>query len=243
MGKTIERMIAEAISGGAIEKAIAQRVENAVGDVVDSALRWGDSGKAMKARIDAVMVEAIERHDFNGYAVKIEDALTEIVNRTTLRDNAALLDNFKGLMAEPDKDSVTVTELFEAYRSHVADHVDTSELEICTDDDPSYEAVTARVELIDDDRRWRGALLRHAMLAFSCEEDKGLAVSVPISSFRNEDVWRIRYEGFRVSDLKGLSKFDVLLARLSRADAKLVADVSGMTDFVDPVAKPECDWR
>lgn len=244
MGKTIERMIADAVNDEAMERIVVDCVEKSVRDAIDAALGWNSaSRKAITERIDAVMAKAIERHDFKGYAVKLEDALTEIVNRTALRDNAALLENFKGLMAEPDKGSVTVTELFEAYCAHVADNVDTSELEVCTDDDPSYEAVTARVELIDDDRLRCGSLLRSAVLAFSCEEDEGMAVSVPISSFGNEGVWRIRYEGFRVSDLKRLSKFDVLLARLSRADAKLVADVSSMTDLVDPTAQPECDWR
>lgn len=41
-------------------------------------------------------------------------------------------------MTEPDKDVISLKEVFEKYKEYVSKNVDTSELEICTDDGPAY---------------------------------------------------------------------------------------------------------
>lgn len=81
------------------------------------------------------MTPAIERVNLDEYTVKLDAVLTEIINSTNLIDNKEILGNFKSLMTEPDKDTISLKEVFEKYKEYVSENVDTSELEVYTDDE------------------------------------------------------------------------------------------------------------
>lgn len=101
--------------------------------------------KVIDEKVKEVMTTAIERVNLDEYTVKLDGVLTEIINSTNLVDNKEILGNFKSLMTEPDKDTISLKEVFEKYKEYVSESVDTSELEVYTDDEPRYQNVTAEV--------------------------------------------------------------------------------------------------
>ena len=62
------------------------------------------------------MTPTIERVSLDDYVVKLDAILTEIINSTNLVDNKEILGNFKSLMTEPDKDVISLKDVFEKYK-------------------------------------------------------------------------------------------------------------------------------
>lgn len=57
------------------------------------------------------MTPVIERVNLDEYTVKLDAVLTEIINSTNLIDNKEILGNFKSLMTDPDKDTISLKEV------------------------------------------------------------------------------------------------------------------------------------
>lgn len=118
----LEQRIADAVNeklnDGTVEKLIEQYVEKAVSQSLNDIFGYSGYGKKIiQSKLDDVMVPVIKNHDFNKYTVKLDSVLTEIINRTSLKDNKDILKNFKRLMKEPNKEEIKLSEIFEEYRN------------------------------------------------------------------------------------------------------------------------------
>nr|DAY46647.1 MAG TPA: Dephospho-CoA kinase [Caudoviricetes sp.] len=157
--KELEQRISDAVNeklnDGTVEKLIEQHIEKAVSQSLDGIFGYSGSGKKMiQSKLDEIMIPVIENHDFNRYIVKLDSVLTEIINNTSLKDNKDILENFKGLMKEPNKEKINLSDVFEEYKKYVAANVDTSELEAhCEDGEPYYDNVTATMEVEHEDKQ------------------------------------------------------------------------------------------
>ncbi len=137
----------EKLNDGTVEKLVEQYIEKGISDALRDVFSYGGEGKKLiEKKLNETIIPVIERHDFNQYLTKLDAVLTEIVNSTNLSENKNILRNFKGLMKEPEVKEIQLSEVFNQYCRHVAENVDTSELEAdCEDGEPYYEFVTAEM--------------------------------------------------------------------------------------------------
>lgn len=246
-GMTFEEEIADCVISklhdGTIEKLIEAEVEKAIKKALDDVLGYGGDGKKLlDHKIAEVIVPVIENHNFNNYLTKLDDVLTNIVNQTTLIDNKKLLENFQHIMREPEKEEVTLSEIFEKYCEYVSVYVNTADLEaIVEDDEPYYENVTATVEVDHIHNRFSSSY-DDCYINLECKEDSGLNYQLKLYKSKRDDRWTI-LRGIQTPDidsLKGLSSFEIFLSVINRSYTKIILDIeSDCNEDIEPQEKPE----
>lgn len=243
-----EQRIAEAVNeklnDGTVEKLIEQYIEKAVSQSLDGIFGYSGSGKKMiQSKLDEVMIPVIEKHDFNQYIVKLDSVLTEIINNTNLKDNKDILEKFKGLMKEPNKEEIKLSEIFEEYKKYVASNVDTSELEAhCEDGEPYYDDVTATMEVEHENKGWFSSSYDDCTVKFTCDEDESLNTQIKLYKRTNENWWSFRFgqDVIDINSLRYTNEFSVFIATLNRAFVKIVMDTEmECDDDIEPEEKPE----
>lgn len=237
--------VTEKLNDGTIEKIIEEKIEKAVSDALDDVFRYSGKGRELiRSKLDGVMVDAIEKHDFNQYLVKLDSVLTEIINNTNLEDNKKILENFQGLMKEPEVKEIKLSEIFNRYCKHVAANVDTSDLEAqCDDDgDPYYSSVSAFMDVEHEDKGLFKSRFDHCTVKFTCKEDKSLNCQIRLFKSVDETKWNLfgGQESVDINSLRNISDFDVFLMTLNRTFVDIVMDTDGeYDDEIDPDEKPE----
>ena len=174
----VTKAVSEKMNDGTVEKLVADAAEKALKESINDQFRWnGEAKKIIDEKVKAVMTEAVERVNLDDYVVKLDAILAELINSTNLVDNKEILGNFKSLMTEPDKDVISLKDVFEKYREYVGKNVDTSDLEVYTDDEPRYQNVTAEVAVDTRDSLFGG---RFCDLLFKCHEDDKLTMKIQL---------------------------------------------------------------
>lgn len=241
--ESIKDVIQTKLSDGTIEKIISEKLEKGIESAMDDLFRsYGDVGKVIKEKTTEVLIPAIENHDFSNNIVKLDTILTEIVNTTALVENKKLLENFKELMIEEDKKTITVSELFERYCKYVEKEVDTSNLKVMFEDDVIYETVDCTVEFEEGEgRSWSN--LERANIVFECEKDEKLNFIIPVSRWKTDDKWDIDYRNdASIRSLRFMNDFEIFVAKLSRCWCKVLIDTRYKDDWVVPNERPEASY-
>ena len=236
--------VQEKLNDGTVEKLIEQKIEKCVSDSLEDLFRWNGSGKELiKRKLDEVMIPVIEKHDFNQYIVKLDSVLTEIINNTNLADNKKVLENFQGLMKEPDIKEIKLSEIFKKYCEHVAKNVDTSDLEAqCDDGEPYYECVVACMEVEHEEKGWFKSRYDNCIVMFKCEEDESLNCQIKLFKGINENEWKFSggADSVDINSLRYISEFEVFLMTLNRGFVHIIMDTeSECDDEIEPDEKPE----
>lgn len=243
---TFEERIAKAVTDklndGTVEELVSDAVTKALKSSIEEQFRWhGEAKKVVDEKVKEVMVPAIERLDLSKYTVKLDAVLTEVINSTNLVDNKEILGNFKDLMTEPDKDVISLKEVFEKYKEYVSKNVDTSDLEVYTDDEPRYQNVTAEVTVNTRDSLFGG---RFCDLLFKCQEDEELTKKIQLYEPRlNGGFHIVSFRGeINLNSLRHIDEFDIFMMKLDRAFCD-ITDITDMyDDDVEVEAEPEADW-
>lgn len=240
----VAEVVSNKLNDGTVEKLIEQELEKAIVKSLDDIFSYNGAGKKLlKEKLSEVMVPAIEKHDFNRYLVKLDEVLTDIVNQTSLADNQKILENFEGLMKEPNIKEIKLSEIFKKYCEHVAKNVDTSELEaICEDGEPYYQHVTANMEVEHVDKGWFKSMYDDCFVKFTCEEDEELNCQIKLYKKSSDDKWSILngIEAIEINSLRNLSDFEVFLSVIQRSFTKIIMDTeSKCDDDIEPDDKPE----
>lgn len=241
----ITNAVNEKLTDGTVEKLVEQQIEAAVKSALEDVFRYGGKGKKMiEERLNEVIVPVIERHDFNQYIEKLDTVLTEIIKNTSLEDNKKILENFRGLMKEPDKKEIRLSEIFEKYCEHVADNVSTDNLEAnCEDGEPYYDHVTAQMDVEHEDKGWFNSSFDDCIVKFTCDEDEDLNLQIRLYKSKKEDKWNLRNLGETFCDinsLRSLSNFEVFLMSLKRGFVDIIMDTENeCDDDIEPEEKPE----
>lgn len=233
----IKRITNELMKDGTIDEIIREKVRKGFEDAIDSAFCWGELRSTIEKRVKEVMVPRIEEYDMGDYIVKLDTVLTDIVNHTGLLDNKKILENFRQLMTEPEEKEVTLGQIFEMYKKHVAKHMNTTGREVIFDGEPYYEPmeVTAGIDE-EDDEPWR--CFRYATLELAVDEEEqqeDLNFSIRLVRWKEDEEkgYEIRYDVPQsVSGLRRLSDFEIYLLRLSRAGVRLLDDEKEVFDEV-----------
>lgn len=245
--QTLEQKITETVNkklnDGTVEKLVEQYIEKGVSDALKEVFSWGGEGERLiKEKLSETIVPAIERRDFNRYLTKLDSVLTEIVNNTSLADNKKILENFKGLMKEPESKEVKLSDIFEQYCRYVAANVDTGELEACCDDtEPYYEPVAASMEVEHEDKGWFQSSFDNCVVKFTCEEDKDLNCQIRLYKKIDDKKWNFRgyLDSVDINSLRDLSNFKVYLMTLKRCFVDIIIDKESDCNYdIEPEEKP-----
>lgn len=243
---TFEERIAKAVTDklndGTVEELVSDAVTKALKSSIEEQLSWrGDARNVIDEKVKEVMTPAIERVSLDDYVVKLDAVLTEIINSTNLVDNKEILGNFKNLMTEPDKDVISLKDVFEKYKEYVSKNVDTSKLEICTDDTPSYQNVEVRVSADIRDNIFGESFCD---LVFKCEEDEKLTKEIHLyeSEGNRFSIMRLKSE-LDINSLRCVDEFDILMMRLDRAFCDITDIMEMRDDDVEVEAEPEASWN
>jgi len=244
---SVKDVIQQKLTDGTIEKIIAAKLEKGINDAMDDLFRsYGEIGKAIKGKVKAVMIPAIETYDFSNYIVKLDTVLTEIVNSTALIENKKLLENFKELMIEDNtKKIIKVSELFGKWCNYVAKEVDTDGLNVEFDDEPSYEDVDVTMTIEHEEgREWSN--FQKANIIFECEHDEKMNILIPISRWTDIDgeTWDTDFKQEpTINSLKYLSDFEIFLIKLKRNFCRIELDEETIEDDITPEAEPEATFN
>lgn len=240
----IRRITDEILSNGTVDQIIREKVADGIEKAIASSFNYGKLEKAVKERVEQVLVPFIENYDMSDYIVKLDTVLTEIVNKSNLVDNKQMLENFRCLMKEPQITEIKLTDLFKEYKKFVARNMDTSGRKVEWEESPEYEAMTVYFEFEEDlERSWSS--FKYATIDFTVDEEEQqdeLNRTIRLSKW-NEDKkngWEIRVDTTpNLYSLRNMEEFDLLLIKLQRADVRLVADELGDEDYVYSDTKPE----
>jgi len=242
--KSINDVITAKLEEGIIEKLVAENLEKGINKALESLMGgYGEVTKVIQDKIKEVMVKYLESHDYSGYIVKLDHVLTEILNNTAL-DHKKILENFKELMVNHEfPKAVKVSDIFEQFKKHVAKNVDTSNLEVNTDDGPSYEYVTVTMEVEHEEKRsWSSSDFQAAKIIFECEKDEKLNREICLSRFMKYP-WHLRVEiDSSLSSLRHLDEFSIYLLKLLQCHVDIEIDSEFLEDDVEPEAEPEASF-
>jgi hypothetical protein len=238
----IKDVITTKLEEGIIEKLVAETFEKGVRKALEDLLgSYGDVTKVIKDKIKEVMVDRLDGFDYSEYIVKLDAVLVEILKNTAL-DHKKLLENFKELMTnEESPNQVKVSDIFEQFKKHVAANINTSKLEVETDDGPSYECVAVTMEVeYEEKRSW--SCFERAKVVFECEKDEELNCEIHLSKFK-EYPWGLRSEmDTSIKSLRHLNAFQVYLLQLDQIGDKIKIDSDFLEDEVQPEAEPEVSF-
>ena len=203
----IVKAVTDKLNDGTVEELVSDAVTKALKSSIEEQFKWnGDAKKVIDEKVKEVMTPTIERVNLDEYTVKLDTVLTEIINSTNLIDNKEILGNFKSLMTEPDKDVISLEDVFEKYKEYVSKNLDTSDLEVYTDDEPRYQNVTAEVDVHIRDNIFGG---RFCDLVFKCEEDEKLTKVIHLYESKSNRFCIMRFKNCHI---RYLASIQILLS-------------------------------
>lgn len=237
----ISKVIQEQLQGDLIERVIAEQLEKCVRNSVDSLFgSWGDCKEIIEEKIKGVMIPQLESYDYSKHIVKLDTVLTDILKATTV-DNKKIIESFKGFYLDEMPKAITITEMFDKYKKHVEENVETDGLEVDYDDEPTYESVEVTVEVEEDSRSYGG--YKSATIYFECEHDESMNFSIHTQKNPRDDYYFITDDlAARFTSLRKAKTFELFLLRMRNEYTHIKLDTMDDCDSVCPEARPECDW-
>jgi hypothetical protein len=225
-----------------MQKRVAQCVEGAIED----SFRWGDLQKAIKDKINEVLVPYIEHYRMEAYTAKLDVLLSEIAEQTAIADNRRILKNFGDLIADPEQKQLRLEDVFEAYKKFVQKTASGEGVEV---EDGYYCNVDVTCTIEDSiTRRWSG--METIAVNFEADVDdedqrEELCFSFDLWRFSHNEpaMYSLSYHAKpTISGLVHMSDFEIYLTRLDRAWVH-ITDVYDMGDDVSIDAEPEYELR
>lgn len=241
----IKRITDEIMQDGTIEKILREKVEKGFLEAIDSAFHFGELKDAIEKRVKEILVPYVESYDMSAYIIKLDTVLTDIVNQTSLQDNAKLLENFQKLMIEPGIEFVSLEDIFEKYKQYVSKNMQTSGRTVEYDGEPYYEPIGVTAEIVkEDERPWSN--FKHAVLELAVDEEdqqENLNFSIRLSRWESvyeKEGYDIDYDvAPSIRGMRQLDDFEIYILRLARAGVRLLDDKQYDDDQVVAEATPE----
>ena len=246
MKEELLKIAQESLSSDEVTAIVKEKFMKAIGSAIEDAFRWGDAKHAIENKVKEVMVPYIEQYDFSEYLPKLDSVLTEIVNSDFCIGNKKILENFEKLMLEPEQKEIKLTDLFKAWVKQCEKDIDTDGLDIDYDDGVSYQSVDCEMRFeLEDKPSWSSC--QRAVITFENEHDEKLNIEIPVSKWiwnngKEEQYTLSVYKDLMISSLRGLSEFDVLLLRLSRAGTAIIIDKEYDDSYIHPEKEPEASF-
>lgn len=240
----VKDVITQKLEDGIVEKLIAENLEKGINKALESLMgSYGEVTKVIQDKIKEVMVKYLSSYDYSNYIVKLDHVLVEILKNTAL-DHKKMLENFKELMTDQEITKVVkLSDVFKEFKKHVAKNVDTSNLEVNTDDTPCYEDVSVTMEVEHEEKRsWSSSDFQAAKVIFECNEDDKVNREIRLSKFMKYP-WHLRVEiDSSLDSLRHLDEFSIYLLKLKQGGADIEIDSEFLEDDVEPEAEPEASF-
>lgn len=244
----LAELINEHLSSDATLNRIKEQIDKGLEESLRDLFTWNGKAKTLiKEKLESVMIPAIEKYDFDKYQLKLDTVLTDIVNTTKLQDNVDILENFKSLMVEIKDNKMSLEDIFRRYCKMVSKRVDTSGLEIFTDDgEPYYDNVNCSVEFEDGGTSWFSDR-KLGKLLFKCDEDESLNFTLDVissDSVTRNDNWRLcQVPG--TTDIHSLAfadEFKLLILQLMRNFTNINISKTYLSEEVEVEDTPEATF-
>lgn len=241
----LAELINEQLNSDETAALVKKKISKGIDEALSNLFSWNGKAKTIiQEKLESVMVPAIEKYDFSKYLLKLDAVLTDIVNTTRLQDNVDILENFKSLMVEIKDNKMSLEDIFRRYCKMVSKEVDTSELEVITDDDnPYYDNVNCSVEFEDGGTAWFSDR-NLGKLLFECDEDESLNFTLDLissDSVTHNDNWRLcRVPG--TTDIHSLAfsnEFKLLILQLMRNFTNINISKTYLSEEVEVEDTPE----
>ncbi|MEC4565541.1 hypothetical protein L8C07_06245 [Paenibacillus sp. CMAA1739] len=241
---SIKDVISKKLEDGTVEKLIEQQLEKGVINALENMFKsYGDVTKVIEAQVKSVMIPYLESYDYSKYIMKLDSVLVDVLSSSAL-ENKKLLKNFKTVIESDEEKEIKVSELYERWMKYVSENVNTSDLEVNTDDGISYEYVDVHLSVDhDESRSWSS--YEYANLIFECEHDEEMNQSIRLYRWKDEKNkgWDIERHDIRdIKSLRYLDEFELLLMNLSQNRTKIIIDTDEESDEVKPEAEPEATF-
>lgn len=243
--KIIEDQLRVLELNGTVENIVRKSLEKLINEAVEDTFGWRSPVKeSITKKLEEAMVPAIENRNWNQYIPKLDAILTEILSMDNLAARKKILENFKELSSEEPEKEVMFQDIFDKYREYAASDVNTDDLEVVCDDQPSYQYIDVNAWFeITDKRSFWSDKSQYGILHFKCEQDEDLNRQIELENY-NDTGWKVN-ERFNcdIRSLRTLDTFSIYILRLSQAYSKIdVEDGQEMEDEIEPDAKPEATW-
>lgn len=241
----VKDVISQKLTDGTIEKLIGEHVEKGVSKVLENLFSsYGDASKVIEKELKSVMLPYLEKYDYSNYLVKLDAVLVDVLKNTNSESNK-MLENFKELMmAEETKKEIKVSELFHIWMEHVAENVETDDLEVEFDDGPSYELVEVTLEVEEKEGRdW--SIYERATLYFECEHDEEMNFEIDLAKWKksSHEGWDIDTDKeHSLSSLRHLGKLEIMMMKFKQNGTKIILDITSDSDSVRPEKEPEATF-
>lgn len=246
MKEELLKIAQECLTSDEVEKVMKDKFAEALEDAVASAFRWGDVKRTIENKVKEVMVPYIESYDFSKYLPKLDTVLTEIVNSEPCLADKKILENFKELITKPDQKEIKLTDLFESWIGWCEQEIDTDGLEISYDDEVSYCPAECEMRFEEEDKpSWSS--MQRAVVVFENQHDEKLNVEIPISKWvfdsgKEEPYTLTGFSDIKISSLRRLDEFQLLLLRLGRAGTSIIIDKEYEDGEIQPEKEPEASF-
>lgn len=166
----------------------------------------------------------------------------------TLTEKSEKIVAKKGLFGwkvrEPQETDIKISDLFKEYKKFVADDMEVEGREVVIEDNAEYEAMDVHFEFEEEgERSWSS--FKYATIDFTVDDEEQqdeLNRTVRLSHWTGDRKagWEIRTDtNPDIYSLRHMNKFDLLLAKLQRADARIIIDETADEDFVYSDTNPE----
>ena len=241
--QSIKDVITTKLEEGIIQKLVAENLEKGINESLKNLLgHYGDITKVIEKKIKDVMIDQLSGYDYSKYIVKLDHVLVEILQNTAL-DNKKILENFKELMTSKDiPKEIKVSELFDKWCKYVEKNIDCSDLEVDTDDEPSYECVDVSFS-VEEKEGCSWSSFKGATIFFECEKDEDMNIEIKLSKWKDKENWDIDFKGnTEISSLRYLDEFKIYLIQLAQNRTKLIIDKWSDETEVQPEQEPEASW-
>jgi len=244
LDKAILEVVEAKLKDGSIEKLVEAKITEGIENALERAFSsYGDVTKVVEGKIKEVIVPYLENYDYSEYVTKVDHVLVDILKQTAV-PHKQILENFKDLATFNAPEKMTVTQIFEKWKKCVAHNIETDDLEICYEDEPSYYDVEVTATVEDGDKPdWLRREEKTILL--ECEKDEKMNFAVKL--YRYTDIsleWKIDYrDEHSLRSLRYLNEFEVFLMQLNQMATKVEVDTEYIDDEVEVDAKPEPEWN
>ncbi|MDY7963842.1 hypothetical protein [Bacillus thuringiensis] len=241
---SIKDVIGKKLAEGMVEKLIEEQLEKGINNALGSLFgSYGDLTKVIEEKVKSVMVPYLENYDYSNYITKLDSVMVDVLKNSAL-ENKKLLSNFQELMIPAAEKEIKVTDLFDKWKEHVEQNVKTDGLEVDYDDEPTYEYVDVRFEVVeDDDRDWSS--FRYATLVFECDHDEKMNFAIRLSKWKSRkgEGWDMEFDNVPdLKSLRNLNSFELLLMKMNQDRTQIILDEIDDSDSIVPEERPELSY-
>lgn len=246
----LEEILVNGVQDYLKSEAFEEMIQSAVGTAVKSAVNsvFGynfEIKQKLQEKINSVLTPVIEQWSFEDYELKLEAVLNQIVSESLIGSDKQLLTNFYNVISTPEKEVWTPEDIFDKYLECCGQDIDTSNLEINSDETPFYEGGQAYMGITKS--RFND---NQVMFSFNTDYDSRLAFSFMAYHLDTDkaDEYGISYNILDFVSLGSLSQIDafkLFICKLKKYGCKIKIEDKDVAEFkheIEVEATPEANY-